>query len=63
MMSARVLVPLVWTLCDRRLFRGFMVLTGVALIVPALIYLFSWPDTVKATLLALGPGSAGRIDL
>lgn len=63
MMSAHVLAHLVWTPRDRRLFRGFMVLTGVALIVPALIYPFSWPDTVKATLLALGPGSAGRIDL
>ena len=57
-MSARVLAPLVWTLRDRRLFRGFMVLTGVALIVPALIYLSSWPDTVQATALALGPSSA-----
>ncbi len=50
--------PLVWTRRDRRLFRGFMVLTGVGLIVPALIYLFSWPDTVKATTLAVGPGAA-----
>ncbi len=48
------LAPLVWTPNDRRLFRGFMVLTGLALIVPALIYLFSWPDAVKATALALG---------
>ncbi len=53
-----VLAPLVWTPRDRRLFRGFMVLTGLGLIVPALIYLFSWPDTVKATALALGPGVA-----
>ena len=53
-----VLAPLVWTPRDRRLFRGFMVLTGLALFVPALIYLFSWPDTVKATALALGQGAA-----
>ena len=52
------LAPLVWTPRDRRLFRGFMVLTGLGLIVPALIYLFSWPDTVKATTLAVGPGAA-----
>ncbi len=53
-----VLAPLVWTPRDRRLFRGFMVLTGLALIVPALIYLFSWPDTVKATGLAVGSAAA-----
>ncbi len=39
-------VPLVWTHRDRRLFRGFMVLTGLGLIVPGLIYVSSLPDTV-----------------
>ena len=53
-----VVAPLVWTPRDRRLFRGFMVLTGLGLIVPALIYLFSWPDAVNATALALGQGVA-----
>ena len=32
-----------------------MVLTGLGLVVPGLIYLVSWPDTVKAMALVLGP--------
>ena len=50
--------PLVWTDRDRRLFRGFMVLTGIGLVLPGLIYLVSWPDTVKAMALVLGPAAS-----
>lgn len=50
--------PLVWTDRDRRLFRGFMVLTGLGLVVPGVIYLVSWSDTVKAMALVLGPAAS-----
>ena len=50
--------PLVWTHRDRRRFRGFMILTGLGLIVPGLIYVSSLPDTVKGTAQVLGSAAA-----
>ncbi len=50
--------PLVWSHRDRRRFRGFMILTGLGLMVPGLIYSSSLPDTVKAFGQVLGSAAA-----
>ena len=50
--------PLVWMHRDRRRFRSFMILTGLGLMVPGLIYVSSLPDTVKGTAQVLGSAAA-----
>jgi len=47
-----------WEPNEIRVLRWFMRFAGVGLILPGAIYTLSWPDTIHAFSLALGPGAA-----
>ncbi len=45
-----------WEDRQRTTLRWFMAFAGLGLLIPGVIYLLSWPDTVKAFSLAFGSG-------
>jgi len=47
-----------WEPDEIRLLRWFMRMAGVGLLIPGVIYLLSWPDTLRAFAAWTGPGLA-----